>query len=111
MRTPAGFDCKFFYGNYFRGRKQEECRLIGPAPSPVQWTPDLCRKCPVPGILQANACENLELKARVKRSFLGMVRNVEVSAFCRLSQQSVKEPYVGCGKCHPLPVEFLDNDQ
>ena len=109
MRTPAGFECKFFYGNYFRGRKQEECRLIGNAPSLAQWTPDLCRKCPVPGILQANACENLELSASVKRSFLGLVRSVEVSAFCTLTKRNVKEPYIGCGQCHPLPAEFMEN--
>ena len=28
MRTPAGTECKFFYANYFRGRNQQECRLI-----------------------------------------------------------------------------------
>jgi len=108
MRTPAGTECKFFYGNYHRGRKQEECRLIGPAPAPNQWTPDLCAKCPVPGILQANACQNMELRAQVKRSMFGMIRSIQVSAFCHLSQKDVKEPYVGCGQCHPLPSEFLD---
>lgn len=108
MRTPAGFECKFFYGNYFRGRKQEECRLIGNAPAPHNWTPDLCRKCPVPGIIQANACQNMELKAEVRRSFLGLVRNVQVSAYCHLSHQAVKEPHVGCGQCHPIPFNLPD---
>ena len=41
MRTPAGFECKYFYGNYFRGRNEEECRLIGNTPPPHNWTPDL----------------------------------------------------------------------
>ena len=68
MRTPAGFECKFFYGNYFRGQKKEECRLIGNAPAPNHWTPDLCQKCPVPEILRANSCENMELSAQVRRS-------------------------------------------
>lgn len=107
MRTPAGFECKFFYGNYFRGRKQEECRLIGNVPG--QWTPDLCKKCTVPGILRANACENIVLKAVVRRSFLGLMKAVEVSAYCTLSQQDVKEPHIGCGHCHPLPPIFQDN--
>jgi hypothetical protein len=111
MRTPAGFECKFFYGNYFRGRKQEECRLIGNAPSPNQWTGDLCQKCPVPEILRANACENMELHAQVKRSFLGIFRNVAVSAYCPLSAQVVKEPHIGCGQCHPLPPVFMDKNQ
>jgi hypothetical protein len=28
MRTPAGTECKYFYGDYYRGRSQEECRLL-----------------------------------------------------------------------------------
>lgn len=108
MRTPAGFECKFFYGNYFRGRKQEECRLIGDQPAPHQWTPDLCAKCPVPEILRANACSTLELKAQVKRAWFGLVRGVEVSAYCQRSQQPVAEPHIGCGQCSPLPFIFTD---
>jgi hypothetical protein len=46
------------------------------------------------------------LEGHVERSMLGFVRRVKVSAFCRLSQQIVAEPYVGCGQCHPLPPEF-----
>ncbi len=107
MRTPAGFECKYFYGNYFRGRKREECRLIGNAPAPNQWTPDLCQKCPVPGILQANACQNMELNAHVRRSLLGLVKKVEITAYCKKVNQFVAEPHIGCGQCHPLPPEFI----
>lgn len=107
MRTPAGFECKFFYGNYFRGKKQEECRLIGYAPAPHQWTPDICSVCPVPGILRANACENMELDAQVQRSLFGLIKKVEVTAYCKKSEQVVKEPEIGCGQCHPLPPAFL----
>lgn len=107
MRTPAGTECKFFYGNYFRGRKQEECRLIGNAPPPHHWTPDICAKCPIPGILRANACENIEYKAEVQRSLFGLIKRVEVTAYCKKSQQFVAEPHVGCGLCHPLPPVFL----
>lgn len=108
MRTPAGFECPFFYGNYFRGRKDEECRLIGNAPAPHHWTPDLCAKCPVPGIVQANACQYMELNAKVHRSLLGLIKRVEVTAHCKKSQQTVKEPHVGCGQCHPLPPIFTE---
>ncbi len=108
MRTPAGFECKFFYGNYFRGRKQEECRLIGDVPPPNNWTPDMCAKCPVPAILRANECENMQLQGRVRRSFLGLIRKVEVNAYCKKTQQFVNEPHIGCGQCHPLPPSFLD---
>ncbi len=111
MRTPAGFECKYFYGNYFRGRKQEECRLIGNEPAPNHWTPDLCQKCPVPGILRANACEHMVLDARVRRSMLGLIKRVEVTAFCNFSQQPVAEPQVGCGQCHPLPSAFREKDK
>lgn len=107
MRTPAGSECKFFYGNYFRGRKQEECRLIGNAAPPNHWSPDLCAKCPVPGILQANACEYMELNAHARRILLGLIKRVEVTAFCTKSQSPVAEPHIGCGQCHPIPSVFL----
>ncbi len=106
MRTPAGFECAFFYGDYYRGRSREECRLIGNQPPPNQWKPNLCKSCPVPGILRANACPHMTLQARVESSFLGLVRRVKVSAYCSLSQSVVNEPHVGCGMCHPLPPEF-----
>jgi hypothetical protein len=107
MRTPAGFECKFFYGNYFRGRKEEECRLIGKVPPPNHWSPDLCQKCPVPDILLANACQNMELKAHARRSLLGLMKKVEVTAYCHKVNQVVTEPHIGCGQCHPLPPEFI----
>jgi hypothetical protein len=108
MRTPGGFDCKFFYGNYFRGRKDEECRLIGTQPGNHRWRPDLCAKCPVPGILRANACENLALSAAVRRAWFGLISGVEVSAYCEKSHQPVVEPHIGCGQCNPLPFPFTD---
>lgn len=107
MRTPAGFECKYFYGNYFRGRKQEECRLIGNAPPPHHWTADLCQKCPVPEIIRANACEHMELHAEAQRSLFGLVKKVVVTTYCHKSQQAVAEPEIGCGQCHPLPPAFL----
>jgi hypothetical protein len=103
MRTPAGFECSFFYGNYFRGRKQEECRLVGSVPPPNHWTPDLCKTCPVPGILRANACPNLILSGTVEKKLLVIKRRVKVSAFCKISAGLVKEPEIGCGHCHELP--------
>jgi hypothetical protein len=108
MRTPAGVECPFFYGDYYRGRKQEECRLIGSVPSPKNWSPDLCRSCPVPGILRANACSNMVLEGRVERNLLGLRRRVKVSAFCTLSKKVVTEPYIGCGECHPLSFSLKE---
>ncbi len=111
MRTPAGFECKYFYGNYFRGRNEEECRLIGDVPSPQNWKPDLCKTCPVPGILQANACPHLVLHGEVSRQLLGIKRRVKVSAYCVKSQLNVKEPEIGCGQCHPEIDLFFENNK
>lgn len=105
MRTPYGTECRFFYGNYFRGKSEEECRLIGKVPPPLNWTPDLCKTCPVPGILRANACPTLTLVAKVRRKIFFLPRRVEISAYCTKSKQAVPEPEIGCGQCHPLPFD------
>lgn len=106
MRTPAGVECRYFYGDYYRGKNHEECRLIGDVPPLGDWKPSLCFTCPVPAILRANACEFMVLHGEVKR-FLGVFKKqVVVSAYCTKSNQKVTEPQVGCGQCHPLPPGF-----
>jgi hypothetical protein len=105
MRTPAGIECKYFYGNYFRGRSAEECRLL--QASNQTWTPDLCKTCPAPGVARANACESLQLQATVARPFsAAFQRRVQLTAYCEKTRRNVKEPHVGCGECHPLPPIF-----
>ena len=105
MRTPAGKECKYFFGDYYRGRDREECRLLRAAGQ--RWSRDLCATCPVPGILQANACEFIQLRASVIRSAGAFFqRRVHVSAYCEKVQRDVAEPHIGCGQCHPLPPEF-----
>lgn len=111
MRTPAGTECRYFYGNYFRGRNTEECRLIGNAAPPNHWTRDLCKTCPVPAILRANACPTMVLEGKASPGFLGFFRRVNVSAYCTRSNQKVTEPEVGCGLCHPLPSMFTDKNE
>jgi hypothetical protein len=108
MRTPAGKECKYFYGNYYRGRHHEECRLIGNVPRPGNWTPDLCKTCPVPGIQLANSCPHLVLHGEVTSQFLGFRRRVKISAYCLKSEQNVPEPEIGCGQCHPSVNEVFD---
>jgi hypothetical protein len=103
MKTPAGSECRYFYGDYYRGRDFEECRLIGNAPPPNHWTRDLCKNCPVPRILMANSCEHMVLEGKVKRLFFGLSRKVELRAYCTRSGENVKEPEVGCSVCHTLP--------
>jgi hypothetical protein len=106
MRTPAGKECSYFYGNYFRGRRTEECRLL--RASGQRWTPDLCGTCPMPGILRANACEFLRFEAAVSRPLTaGLQRRVRLVARCEKVGREVVEPEIGCGQCHPLPAEFV----
>ena len=111
MRTPAGFECKYFYGNYYRGRHEEECRLmVSQAPS-AYWTPDLCKTCPVPAIQRANACPNLVLHGEVGYKFLGFKKRVKISAYCEKNQTNVTEPEIGCGLCHPEINEYFEKDK
>lgn len=104
MKTPAGQECKYFYGDYHRGREIEECRLL--ERTEYQWTPDLCYSCPVPDILQANACEHMELEGYADRPFPFLKRKVRVKAYCSKTNRDVPEPHIGCGECHPLPPIF-----
>ncbi|HPH94882.1 MAG TPA: hypothetical protein PKW33_01380 [Anaerolineaceae bacterium] len=107
MRTPAGKECRFFYGDYYRGRNLEECRLLSASSAAGQWKPALCCDCPVPGILQANACPTLVLHAQITNRYIFFGPQVKVTATCTKSGGPVKEPHIGCGQCHPLPDVFL----
>lgn len=107
MRTPAGVECPFFYGNYHRGKNVEECRLIGKQPPPSHWSPDLCATCPVPSIKMANACEHMQLTIIIKKKLGFFKRYVKVEAFCTHAGSKVEKPHVGCGKCHPFDNEFV----
>jgi hypothetical protein len=98
--TPAGQECRYYYEDYFRGRERQECRLIDQNPGSEPWRPELCKSCPVPGILRANACPNLVLEGSVKKGFLGLSRKVVVSAVCSKYLVEVDKPHVGCGHCH-----------
>ncbi|MFH1183481.1 MAG: hypothetical protein V1755_00375 [Chloroflexota bacterium] len=109
MKTPAGKECRYFYGNYFRGRNTEECRLL--RDSGQRWSRDLCTSCAVPEILRANACEFLRFRAEVARPLSAVLqRRVRVLARCEKTGRDVPEPEIGCGECHPLPPEFVVKD-
>ena len=107
MKTPAGKECSFFYGNYYRGAQKEECRLLGSRPGPNRWVPALCAACPVPEIQRANACPDMVLTAEVKRGFLLVKPRVGVTAYCKKTHQFVEEPRIGCGHCHDIPDSFV----
>jgi hypothetical protein len=103
MRTPAGKECSYFFGDYYRGRNHEECRLLASASPPQPWSPSLCSQCPVPDILNANACSNLLLQPRVQTTLPLLRKAVRITASCSKTGRSVEEPKIGCGECHPLP--------
>lgn len=108
MRTPTGQECPYFYGDYYRGKNVEECRLIGNKAAPLNWKSNLCETCPVPGIIRANSCPNLVLEATIQRGFLWIKPKVKVYAACTQTLALVKKPEIGCGQCHPLPPVFTD---
>ena len=99
MQTPYGAECKFYYADFHRGRSTQECRLPQ-QDSTDKWRPDLCRSCPAPRILLANACQHLVLVGQIDPGFLGLNRKMKVLASCRKIEGPVDEPAIGCGHCH-----------
>ena len=102
MKTPDGRECKFFYGDYYRGRNFEECRALINPQDKKDWNSAVCKSCPVPAILQNNACPNMALTTYFQKSLFG--KRIRVKAWCSRSHGIVRNPNVGCGLCH-LPQE------
>ncbi len=96
MTTPV--DCKYFYGDYFRGRNFEECRLLKASPDNERpWKRKLCDTCPVPGMLRETNCTSLALEAKVTRRLLR--ERVEVTfAACTDHIQELDNPLY-CPTC------------
>ena len=109
MRTPAGKECRYFYGDYYRGRNVEECRLLADSAPAIPWKPALCNSCPVPDIVLANACTHLVLKPELHRPFPFIRQQVQVRTYCTKTERRAFDPHVGCGECHPLPPIFAEN--
>jgi hypothetical protein len=112
MITPAGKECRFYYQDYFRGRSEQECRLIQNNNRSPRWQPKDCSTCPVPEILQANSSPDLVLEATVKPGIMGINRHVSVKAFCSRHLIDVERPEVGCVKCaqeRPGLIELFDD--
>ncbi|GIV78317.1 hypothetical protein FKZ61_021800 [Litorilinea aerophila] len=88
MNKPV--NCRYFYGDYFRGKNKEECRLLAANPNnPYPWHRSLCNTCPVPKILIETNCPDLMLEAEVRRKFL---------------RQRVEVTFAVCGK-HLIELE------
>jgi hypothetical protein len=99
MRTPAGKECPYYYGDFHRGRAIEECRQAKGNPESLPWQPKDCARCPVPDILRANSSETMRLKMTIRPALLGLKRQMKVEAWCEKHQIAIENPYVGCPQC------------
>lgn len=96
MNKPV--NCRYFYGDYFRGKHKEECRLLAANPdNPHAWKRSHCDSCPVPEILIASNSRDLALEATVVKRFLR--GQVEVTfAVCTKHMEELADPRF-CPKC------------
>lgn len=99
MKTPAGTDCRFYHQDFHRGRNLQECRLAKANPNSLPWSPSDCARCPVPGILLANASPYLELTLEIRNKFLIFGKENVVTARCSKHSIPIDDPHVGCPKC------------
>jgi len=99
MRTPAGKECKYYYGDFHRGRSVQACRLIEQNPDSAPWHPKLCTTCPVPEILRANSASTLKLDGRVEKKFFGLRQEVVVTGWCTECFREIVNPKLGCPAC------------
>ena len=91
-------NCRYFYGDYFRGRNKEECRLVEANPANERaWRRSLCDSCPVPALILTSNSRDLLLEAEVKRKFLW--DQVEVTfAVCSKHMLELADPKY-CPEC------------
>ena len=96
MNNPV--NCRYFYGDYHRGKNSEECRLIeSNRENTRSWKRKHCDTCPVPELLIASNCRDLLLEAEVKRKFLR--EQVEVTfAVCTKHMEELSDPH-HCPQC------------
>jgi hypothetical protein len=107
MKNPAGKECIYFYGDYFRGRNHEECRLL--LSHDQQWLPHFCDNCPIPKINQANACGNMIFTPTAYRPMFIFKSKLTIAIYCNKCECNVNNPIIGCGQCHPI-LDFIVPD-
>ncbi|MBN1488182.1 MAG: hypothetical protein JW981_11120 [Anaerolineae bacterium] len=103
MQIPDGRECPYYVIDYHRRATPKEiCHLLEGQPDAMHWTSELCATCPVPDIQRANGCSNMVLTAHIgKRPWRFWERErILVKATCTYTEETVKNPYVGCGHCH-----------
>lgn len=96
MKKPV--NCRYFYGDYFRGKNKEECRLLASNPANAHtWKRSYCDSCPIPEILIVSNSRDLALEAAVSKRFLR--GQVEVTfAVCTKHMLELDDPRY-CPKC------------
>lgn len=99
MRTPAGTECAYYYEDFARGARRQECR-IAKQPGSLKWIPSDCGRCPVPEILSANASPLLELRIRIGRGPVKLGRRVRAEAWCGEHGPLSCDPRTGCPECN-----------
>ena len=62
------------------------------------WSPDLCARCKVPGVLLANPSPQLRLRLALRKR-LGLWRVLSLDASCLLHDIPVPDPAAGCPRC------------
>jgi hypothetical protein len=111
MKTPAGKECKYYYGDFHRGRDVQRCRLIERNPESLPWKPQLCESCPVPDILRANQADSLKLDGKVVKKFFGFKQEVEVEGWCSECFNPVPNPALGCQICAANKPSIFDLEE
>ncbi|MBN1248061.1 MAG: hypothetical protein JXC32_10420 [Anaerolineae bacterium] len=109
MLTPDGRECPYYYVDaHRRSQVREVCHLLDGSPDAAAWHSDLCARCPVPEIKQANRCETMVLHARIGRRGWRFwePQRMLIRATCTKSGGVVSDPMVGCGQCH-APISFV----
>lgn len=96
--TTGPVNCRYFYGDYFRGKNKESCRLLEANPNNQRaWSRQLCDSCPVPEIIRTSNSTDLLIEAEVKRKFLRSA--VEVTfAVCSKHLVELTDPRY-CQEC------------
>lgn len=96
MNKPV--NCRYFYGDYYRGKNKEACRLLEANPNnPHPWKRSYCDSCPVPELLIASNSRDLVLEAAVVKRFLrGQV--TVTFAVCTKHMEELADPRF-CPKC------------
>lgn len=96
MNKPV--PCRYFHGDYHRGKNVEECRLLDASPgNTIAWRRALCDSCPVPSTLVASNSRDLALEAEVQRKLFG--EKVAITfAVCLKHMEELSDP-LRCPQC------------